>query len=128
MELQFLLRMPKFPVIISTGKRLFSARSPKGIIMVLTRESENIKDVKILLLDSTGEEFIYADEAKIIHPSFMVRRWTKMQLIELYNSSENAEASGHHYPTKSLSSKRYERVFQDIVALIEKNPPFDIII
>jgi hypothetical protein len=122
MELHFLLRMPKFPVIISIGKRLFSARSPKGIIAVLFRESQNIKDVKILFLDSTGEEFIYNDEAKILHPGFMARNWSKMKVIELYNSSENSEMSGHHYSTKSLSSKRYERVFQDIIELIGKNP------
>lgn len=51
-----------------------------------------------------------------ISPLTFKKRWTKMAIIELYNSSKGPGRP--EYPTTSLGNKSLEKVVTDIVELL----------
>jgi len=48
-------------------------------------------------------------------------QWTKKELISIFNSRKNLSSEAAQYSEKSLSSKRFERIFADIVELLLKD-------
>jgi hypothetical protein len=46
------------------------------------------------------------------------KKWTKKQIIELYNNSPNAKENKNSYPIKSLSNKRLSSIISDICELL----------
>lgn len=56
-------------------------------------------------------------------PALMQKKWPKKKVIDLFNSSANARKMGTCYSEKSLSTKLYPMIFEDIAALIRKNRP-----
>jgi len=73
----------------------------------------------IQVIDFTGEEFWYEPEQSVLSPGFLFKKWTKKQLIEMFNGSSNAKSSMQEYSMKSLSSKRLERIVGDICELLK---------
>ena len=82
--------------------------------------SETIdEDDKIRVIDSSGCEFVYFQEHKAIMPGILNKKWTKKQIIELYNNSPNAKENNNDYPIKSLSSKKLSRIIGEICELLK---------
>ncbi len=117
-EFRFILRKPKFPVIVVSAERLYSAFNKKQLatfcISAIPGEDKKI----IPVVDSTGKEFWYLPEHYALSPGFWTKKWTKKRLIETYNSSSNAEDSEREYPMKSLSAKRFDKIFRDLCELL----------
>lgn len=115
------MRKPKYPVIVLSADHLYSAfnikQLAKSCISSTLIEDKNI----IQVIDSTGEEFWYSPEQYILSPGLAFKKWTKMQLIEIFNSSSNAKSQGQKYSTKSLSSKRLEKIVSDICELLKSS-------
>ena len=108
-------RTPKFPVVGFADKVLFSALELSGLASILVRFEPSSGKDKIQVVDSNGEEFWYFREQCILAPGFTIRRWTKQQIIDLYNS--NVE-SDRIYGVRSLSSKRLSEIVSEISKLI----------
>jgi hypothetical protein len=123
MELNFIFRMPKFPLIFIRGDALFSADSPRSLVNLVAEEIQGVEDERIVFIDSTGEEFLYHDGSKSLMPTILRTSWPKRKIIELYNSSVNARKSGTSYSEKSLSAKTYRKIFNDVAELIRINRP-----
>ena len=114
-----LLRSPKYPAIVISEDGLFSAYNIKqlGTLCVLSETFD--EDDKIRVIDSSGCEFVYFQEHKAIMPGILNKKWTKKQIIELYNNSPNAKENNNDYPIKSLSSKKLSRIIGEICELLK---------
>ena len=116
---RILLRSPKYPVIIVTKEGLYSAYNIKqlGTLCVF---SEPIDDnFEVIVVDSSGAEFKYFAEHTAIMPGILNKKWTKKQIIELYNNSVEAKESNIEYPMKSISSKKVSRIIGEICDLLK---------
>jgi|GEM_PF-695834 len=114
-----LLRSPQYPAIVISEDGLFSAYNIKqlGTLCVLSETID--EDDKIRVIDSSGCEFVYFQEHKAIMPGILNKKWTKKQIIELYNNSPNAKENNNDYPIKSLSSKKLSRIIGEICELLK---------
>ncbi|OAI15630.1 hypothetical protein A1359_09485 [Methylomonas lenta] len=118
-EFNIIMRKPKYPVIVLSAECLYSAfnikQLAKSCISSTPIEGKSI----IQVIDSTGDEFWYSPEQYVLSPGFAFKKWTKMQLIEMFNSSSNAKSQAQEYSTKSLSSKRLGKIVSDIYELLK---------
>ena len=118
-EFNIIMRKPKYPVIILSAERLYSAFNIKQLAKncVFSTPVEGKKYIQVI--DSTGEEFWYSPDQCVLSPGFSFKKWTKKQLIEIFNCSSNAKVSMQEYSMKSLSAKRLEKIVGDISELLK---------
>ena len=118
---RILFRSPKYPAIVIAEDDIWPAFDIKelGTICVLSEPLDHSDNMKVI--DSTGEEFWYMHERIALAPGFMRKRWTKKQIIELFNSSETAEESKIQYSLKSLSNKRLHVIVSEICNILRHN-------
>lgn len=113
-----IFRSPEYPVIVIDRDYLYSAYNFDELayycVISTPPESRNIVPV----LDSAGEEFWYSVEQYVVSPGFNFKKWTKKQIIELYNNSADSEESHQKYSLKSLSSKKLANIIKDVCELI----------
>ncbi len=118
-EFRILFRKPKYPVIVISEDRLMVASSlkklAKNCLTAKIRKGEKV----IKAIDSSAEEFWYSPDNFAFAPGFGFKRWTKKQIIDLYNSSSNAKELDKKYPLKSLSNKRLSRIIDDICKIMK---------
>lgn len=114
---KILLRSPKYPVIVIACDGLYSAYNIKqlGTLCVI---SEPFDDDELKVVDSSGAEFIYFSEHTALMPGILNKRWTKKQIIELYNTSVNAEETNIKYLLKSISNKKLSQIIGEICELL----------
>ena len=117
-EIRVVFRGPKYPTIVISRDRLYSATHPKDLVLHLISSHPLESEHRIKIIDNTGEEFWYQPDDQILLPGFPYTKWTKRRIIDLYNESRNSEESGISYSTKSLSSKRLSSIIADICELI----------
>jgi hypothetical protein len=70
-------------------------------------------------IDASGEGFglsVYED-CFALSPLVLKKKWTKLELIRLYNSRKN-NADENNYSEKSLSAKRFDKILSDIASLL----------
>lgn len=116
-----LLRSPKYPVIVISDDDIWAASGIEelGAICVLAEAVDD--EDKIKVVDCTGEEFWYLPNQYALTPGFLIRKWTKKQIIDLYNNSEASKESNIQYSSKSLSSKRLSRIVTEICDILSHN-------
>jgi hypothetical protein len=115
----YIFRKPKYPVLCSINGFVIAARSEKTFLkqLLLTDvDSEKSYD----LVDSTNEGWMFTPKEMMISPLTFKKSWTKKEIIALYNGRKNRADDCAPYSEKSLSSKRLDILFQDIVALLLK--------
>ena len=115
MDFGILFRKPVFPVIGLGGGVLFSAPGLKTLARILVGLAPSAGEDIIKLVDSTGEEFWYSPEQRVLSPGFVGRRWTKRLIIDLYNSHNGSDRG---YSVRSLSNKKLPVIVAEISALI----------
>jgi hypothetical protein len=119
MTIDYLFRLPKFPIICVIDDWLVTASSE----VIFERRIANVAltpNTSYNIVDSTGEDWEFYSGQMYIVPMTR-RKWSKKRIIQTYNQSRNCVQTGVTYSEKSLSSKRFEVVFGDIVALIEQS-------
>jgi hypothetical protein len=116
--MRYPFRKPKFPIIGLIDEWLVTAPSEA----LFQRRAARIRlkpDTKYSIVDSSGEDWELYPGGMYVVPSLR-RTWSKKKIIQTYNQSRNCAQTGITYSEKSLSSKRFETVFTDIVELIER--------
>jgi len=115
--MQFLFRRPQLPMIIDTGKDLAGART--------WAECESRFDMSAFsdnkakpVIDVSAEGFALHPDMMVISPLTAKKRWTKREIIELYNRRKRLGAPA--YEPKSLGNKRVEAVVSEIVDLLRR--------
>ncbi len=117
-EFRIIIRKPKYPVIVVSAERLYSAYNINQLATFCISVTP-VEDRKIIpVVDSTGKEFWYSLEHYALSPGFSRKKWTKKRLIETYNGSTNAKDTNQEYPMKSLSAKRFDKIFRDLCKLL----------
>ena len=123
-----IMRKPKYPVIVISAERLYSAFTIKQLTKsCISSTPIEGKDV-IQVIDSTGEEFWYSPEHYVLSPGFSFKKWTKKHLIEIFNCSSNAKDSMQEYSIKtcqtfSKNSRRYLRITKVLTRSGERMRP-----
>ena len=113
--MNFLFRKPRLPIIVDTGTGLIGAKSWAACekqLATITFAGMAPRDV----IDATAEAFSLYPEHMAVSPLTFKKRWTKMDIIELYNSSKGLGRP--EYPTTSLGNKSMEKLVGDIVELL----------
>lgn len=118
-EFNVLFRNPVYPVIVISYDILRVANNIKELAEICVASKIPEGETVIKAIDSSAEEFWYSPDNFAIAPGFAFKRWTKKQIIELYNSSLNAKKSKEKYPLKSISNKKLSRIIGDICNLLK---------
>ena len=117
-KFNIILREPKYPVIVVSDNRLYSAFNIKQLAKSCISSVPIENNSYIQVIDSTGSEFWYSPENYVLSPGFSFKKWTKKRIIEAFNNSANAKDSLQEYSMKSLSSKRLEKIIRDICEML----------
>ena len=117
MELYYLFRKPIFPMVANIEGHFIGANNPQ----VLSNELAKIhlkKDGIYSLVDFTGEGWDIYTEKMFISPLAIKKKWTKLEIIKLFNERKNTElGEGKKYSEKSLSAKRLDKIISDLVEI-----------
>ena len=118
MSISYLLRKPRFPVIVTAGSRVFRAISSAALQKLLRREL-NASD-EIGILDAQWMWFkVVRGEICAIAPSISdFQAPTKEALIALVHNRTNRTAGDPDYRPRSLSSRNREEVFQELFTVL----------
>ena len=120
-EFNVLLRKPRYPVIVVSGDRLYSASTVKQLGMACVGAIPvGAEKKRIVVIDANGEEFWYSTEHYALMPGLMLKKWTKKRIIETYNNSLNSALDEQGYPLKGLSGKKLEVIIKDICQLLKQ--------
>ena len=122
-EFGHLFRSPTYPVILDVDGSLIAAKSPIELARKLAR-LQLPAERRYPAVAVNGENWelnTYVDEA-ILSPTLMKRRWTKLDVVRLYNQRKNRRRGEQPYSEKSLSSKRVDRVIGEIVEFLLDTP------
>jgi len=112
-----LFRKPRFPVICDVQGVLIGAKTP-GQFVIQASGVALPPGEQLPLVDAGGEGWVLHTDEMVVSPFTFKKRWTKKEIIAMFNSSDTARQLGKQYSTKSLSCKRLDRVVAEIVALI----------
>jgi hypothetical protein len=72
-------------------------------------------------IDIKLEGWAFYPEHMAISPLTTKKKWFKEEGIALFNNRKN-NTSNVNYSEKSISAKRYDKIFQDIVGLLLTSP------
>ena len=93
------------------------AKTPKELSIKLTKIQLD-RDKSYDMADFTGEGWSLYLPKMVISPLTLKKRWTKREIIKLFNERENIElAEGKKYSEKSLSAKRLDKIIFDLVEM-----------
>lgn len=115
--MNFLFRRPRLPVIIDTGKDLASVKTWAECERRLAMSAFSDKNAKPVI-DVTAEGFVLHPDMMTISPLTAKKRWTKREIIELYNRRKKPGSPA--YEPRSLGNKRVEAVVSEIVDLLRR--------
>lgn len=113
--MDFLFRKPRFPIIVVTDDGLIGAHAVSECAKKLTKVTF-AGDAPKPVIDSNAEGFALHPERMIISPLTMKKRWSKAEIISLYN--ERKMPALPVYASTSLGNKTLERIVHDIVGLL----------
>ena len=115
--MDFIFRLPKFPVILDTGEFLIHASNRSQLeskVSKLTFPDNQKRDI----IDAKAGAFSLYPEKMFIAPSITARRWTKIRIIELYNAKKRPGAP--ELRSTSLGSRSLEQIVGEAVELLSR--------
>lgn len=110
--IQYLLRKPKYPVLIETDGKVMGARSGERVDRLYKQGSFSSKE-SYIVIDSAGEGWSFFPAHELISPLTTLKRWSKAKIIEFFNAS--LETAQKQYEPRSLSNRRLEQIIREIV-------------
>ena len=119
LELSHLFRRPQYPVLIDLDGTLLAAKSAKSLLKKLSVLDLPL-EANYPAIDSAGEGWgLYLfPGAAVLSPLTIKKRWSKREVIHLYNQRTNRAKDDLLYSEKSLSSKRLDRIIREIADLL----------
>jgi len=113
----YIFRLPRFPVVFDSGDKLFAAKSKAQLerwIEKLAIQDDRRRDI----IDATGEGFAYYPRIQAITPSIGIRKWKKLQIIDLYDSRRPPESPVMR--RTSIGSRTLEDIVYEAVKLLQE--------
>ena len=115
-KVQYAFRRPRFPIIYAVGNELLAALSPAALQRQLERLE--LEGAKVLdMVDATGEGWALHSDLMIVSPLTLKKRWKKIDVIRLFNESDNARRIGAHYPEAYISRRPLVLIIAEVAAL-----------
>jgi hypothetical protein len=127
-ELSYVFRKPIYPVICDIDGYVIAAKSDKSFVKRLS-VVKLVSDKTYNLVDSSAEGWVFMPKHMLVSPLTFKKQWSKKEIISIFNNRINSSSDGVQYSEKSLSAKRFERIFGDIVDLLLKStakPPLTV--
>ena len=118
--LNYIFRKPKFPIICDFDGILVAAKSEISFTRQLDKLEIDIEK-SYPLISISGEGWMFLPQHLAVSPLSTKKKWFKKDIIALYNDRKNPGSDGKQYSDKSLSAKRFEKIFKDIVELLLKS-------
>lgn len=121
-KVQYAFRRPRFPIICAVGSELLAAPSPAAF----QRQLEGLEPLgaKVLdIVDATGEGWVFHADLSIVSPLTLKKRWKKIDVIRLFNGSDNARRSGAAYPEAYIPRWPLVRIIAEVAALVAHAKP-----
>ncbi len=118
--IRFWPRKPRFPIIIDTGVELVGAKTGVECSKLFARVGVSNNDVSTSVIDASAEGFGFYPQLMVISALTIKKRWTKSEIINLYNSRRKAWAP--EYRANSLGNKPVGRIVAEIVDLLRLRP------
>ena len=113
-----LFREPEFPVVCDAPAGLVGATSLRDFAAQVDPlglpPGENLP-----LVDASAEGWVFNTQHCVLSPLTLKKRWTKKEVIAMFNGSDAARKLGGKYSERSLSAKRFDRILGEIVSLIQ---------
>jgi hypothetical protein len=112
-----MFRKPVYPVILDVNGLIIGAKTLKQL-------EDDISEIHLPagehlpLIDSSGEGWSLAVDHMVISPLTFKKKWTKKEIITLFNNSEMAKKTSKEYSFKSISAKRFDRIVLELVDMI----------
>ena len=113
-----IFRLPRFPVVFDSGEKLLPAKSKAQ----LERWIENLAikdDRKRDIIDANGEGFAYYPKIHTITPHIGIRKWKKLQIIDLHDSRRTPESPVMR--RTSLGNRTLEDIVWETVELLQQS-------
>jgi hypothetical protein len=115
-RVQYAFRRPRFPVVYAVGSEVLAATTSAALLRQLRRL--DLQGVGTLdFVDATGEGWAFHSAAMIVSPLTMKKRWTKLEVIRLFNASDNARRIGARYPEAYIPRRSFSRIIAEVAAL-----------
>ena len=118
--LNYMFRKPKFPIICDFYGIVVAAKSEVSFTRQLDKLEIDIEK-SYPLISVSGEGWMFLPQHLAVSPLSAKKKWFKKDIIAIYNGRKNTGSDGNHYSVKSLSAKRFEKIFKDIVDLLLKS-------
>lgn len=115
--IRYFFRSPVFPVICDVGEMLVGAHSP-GQLEAQLASLDLPAESQLPLVDARAEGWVFVTTHQVVSPLTLKKRWTKKEVIAMFNASTTARKLGRQYSERSLSAKRFDRIMGEIVGLI----------
>ncbi len=112
------LRAPQYPVIVISGEDIFPAFKTEALGNACYSLAPPGSSNKLTVIDSSGKDFYYLEDKTTLFPGIGGKKWTKKNLIELFNQSTAAKITEMHYAPKSLSNKRVAVIVNEICEML----------
>jgi hypothetical protein len=90
--IDYLFRMPKFPLICNIDGLLIAANSAAMFQRRIDKVTL-LPDKRYNAVDATGARWIYYPDKMYVAPS-LERKWSKKKIIRMYNESKNCQSTG----------------------------------
>jgi len=112
-----LFRSPEFPLVCDAGSVLIGTSSLQDFaVQVATLDLPPGGNLPVV--DASAEGWVFNTEHGVLSPLTTKKRWTKKEVIAMFNGSDAAITLGGQYSERSLSAKRFDRILTEIVKLI----------
>ena len=121
-RIQYAFRRPRFPIVYAVGNELRAATSSVALRRQLERLELPLAAV-VDLVDATGEGWAFHSDLMIVSPLTLKKRWKKIEVIRLFNESDNAHRMGAVYPEAYVPRRSLERIIAEIAALAAYKKP-----
>jgi len=121
-KVQYAFRRPRFPIIYAVGNELRAALSPAAFQRQLERLEPQGGEA-LDMVDATGEGWVFHSDLMIVSPLTLTKRRKKIDVIRLFNGSDNARRIGAAYPEAYLPRRPLVRIIAEIAALVALAKP-----
>jgi len=101
-ELGYLFRKPAYPILVDVDGHLIAAKSGMALLRQLAGLSMQ-HETHYGAIDSSAEGWglsVCEDGMAVVSPLTMKKRWTKLEVIRLYNSRKKRKWSDQPYSEK----------------------------
>ncbi|MDZ4347187.1 MAG: hypothetical protein U1E51_32665, partial [Candidatus Binatia bacterium] len=118
MEMRCWPRKPRFPIIVDTGRGFVGALSGPECAKRIAQLGPFGSEESMPVVDATAEGFGFYSKMMLISPIVTKKRWTKTEVIALYNDRKKPDAP--EYRPVSLSNRGFDRVVYELVELLRE--------